>query len=109
MGKTKIIIFNYASDDNAQAAFPKHAAQAIKTSSVNAIPIIDKTIPAVAIPDGAFFLEIIPNTSPTIPITNPKKLSPPINEHTTEIIPNTKDATAISHTSLLYLHIQKIS
>ena len=76
MGKTKIIIFNYASDDNAQAAFPKHAAQAIKTTNVKAIPTIDNTIPAVAIPDGVFFLATIPNIRPTIPTTSPTIPSP---------------------------------
>src|SRR5699024_10349425 len=73
------------------------ATHAIKVILHNTVPIIDRTNPAVAIPDGFLFLAITPITIPTIPKIKPSHPNPTntiVKLERIDNIPNTKDATA---------------
>lgn len=67
--------------------------QLTKIRVPKASAMIESTIPAVAIPFGVFFFPIIPNMSPTTPITTAINENHPVRRHTMAMIPKTMDAT----------------
>ena len=71
------------------------AKQAMVTITLIAKAMILRTIPAVAIPEGAFFLAVIPRIKPTIAQIVPIQARPGMKMKIAEIIPSVSEAIAI--------------
>ena len=74
---------------------PKHSTQAIKKSEHIVSAMMFSTNPAVAIPDGVFFLAEIPRIKPTIAAMIPNQAKLPKKRQSSAKMPSTREAIAI--------------